>query len=939
MVMDGLLEREIERSALHDGCVAVGGGAGRVIVIVGEAGIGKTALLREARRLAGELGVRVLRASGATLERDFGYGVARQLLEREVHSLGAADRKRLFSGPSAPAADVFGIALRGRGVARDTDRAFLVRHALVSLACALAQREPLVLMVDDLQWIDGASLRWLAHLARRIEDVPLLLLMAQRSGEPSASDEALAELRAVAGDHVLAPAALSAQAVSALAVGELGEADTEFAVRCHEATAGNPLLVRELLRAAREDALAPTRESAERLETLAAQRLGDRVVRRLARLSENARDLAGATAVLGVAELRHAAALAGLGEQEAEAAADELHAAGLLAGELPLRFAHPLLGAAVEADLSPARRASAHRRAAVLLDADHTRAEEAMVHLLRAEPAGDPWAVERLCAAATRALDRGAPDAAVALLERALAEPAGDARGQVVAQLGRAHRRLGHSTLAVEYFAQAQLCCDRGERETLARERAWTLAERNRAEEGVAVLEAAISDLHGPEDEMREARLRLEADFSTIAFSSDSTAVRGIERIERAATGLTGVSAAERAVLAGASYARYWTASEDAGSFVAELEPLLSRENALDELTQGSLTRVQLVLAIFHADRVQDALAILNERLERERRRGDVPLLGGYLNARSRILAFIGELQEAEQVAREGLAYDTVFVHSWGQPSMLAALITPLVWMGRIEEAQQALDERGPSGPIGPVGTFHISRMELRCAQGRYEEAVADAEMLIERLAARRHAGVHLLDVAAATFLAAGDHERAAQVARDGLVATRRWGAPSTIAPHLRVLGLATREEEPLVEAVALLEGGPFRLELARCLLALGSHLRRTRRRSQAREPLREALDLAHRCGAEPLVQDARVELRACGARPRSPALNGPESLTASERRVAELVAAGNSNPQVAQTLFVTRPTVEAHMRSIFRKLEITSRHELAPLLAQAKDH
>ena len=132
IVMDGLLlEREVERSALHEGCVAVGAGAGRVIAIVGEAGIGKTALLHEARRLAGESGMRVLRASGATLERDFGYGVVRQLLEREVHALAEADRERLFSGPSAPAADVFGIALRGGGVARDTDRAFLVRHALV----------------------------------------------------------------------------------------------------------------------------------------------------------------------------------------------------------------------------------------------------------------------------------------------------------------------------------------------------------------------------------------------------------------------------------------------------------------------------------------------------------------------------------------------------------------------------------------------------------------------------------------------------------------------------------------------------------------------------------------------------------------------------------------------------------------------------------------
>ncbi len=185
-------------------------------------------------------------------------------------------------------------------------------------------------------------------------------------------------------------------------------------------------------------------------------------------------------------------------------------------------------------------------------------------------------------------------------------------------------------------------------------------------------------------------------------------------------------------------------------------------------------------------------MAILDEWLPRERRRGDVPLLGGYLNARARILAFLGRLREAEEVAREGLSYDTVFVHSWGQPSMLAALITPLVWMGRFEEAQQVLDERAPAGPIGPVGTFHIARMELRCAQGRYEEAVADAEALIKRLAARRHGGIRLLDVAAATFLAAGDHERAAQVARDGLEVV--LGAPQRLV-NQRLLSSSSKPQ------------------------------------------------------------------------------------------------------------------------------------------------
>jgi DNA-binding CsgD family transcriptional regulator len=225
--------------------------------------------------------------------------------------------------------------------------------------------------------------------------------------------------------------------------------------------------------------------------------------------------------------------------------------------------------------------------------------------------------------------------------------------------------------------------------------------------------------------------------------------------------------------------------------------------------------------------------------------------------------------------------------------------------------------------------------MELRSAQGRHEEALADAETLLARLDLRGHAGIRLLDAAAAALLAAGDPVRAAEVARRGLKVSRAWGAPSTIASNLRVLGQATGDEDALREAVALLDGSPLMLERARAVLALGSHLRRTRRRSEAREPLRLALDLSYRCGAKPLEVEASVELRACGARPRSIALSGVESLTVSERRVAEMVAAGRSNPQVAQALFLSRATVESHLRSIFRKLDLTSRDQLGPLLGR----
>jgi DNA-binding CsgD family transcriptional regulator len=139
-----------------------------------------------------------------------------------------------------------------------------------------------------------------------------------------------------------------------------------------------------------------------------------------------------------------------------------------------------------------------------------------------------------------------------------------------------------------------------------------------------------------------------------------------------------------------------------------------------------------------------------------------------------------------------------------------------------------------------------------------------------------------------------------------------------------------------LREAVAVLEQSPARLELARALAALGGALRRTRDPTGAREPLRRALELAAACGADGLVEEVRAELHATGLRPRTTALGGVGSLTASERRVADLAAAGRSNREIAQTLYVTPKTVEVHLSSAYRKLGISSRHGLAEVLSPA---
>jgi DNA-binding CsgD family transcriptional regulator len=188
--------------------------------------------------------------------------------------------------------------------------------------------------------------------------------------------------------------------------------------------------------------------------------------------------------------------------------------------------------------------------------------------------------------------------------------------------------------------------------------------------------------------------------------------------------------------------------------------------------------------------------------------------------------------------------------------------------------------------------------------------------------------------VAAEALLTLGDNARAVQLAADELVLAEQFGAPGPIGCAQRVLGLAERDLDRLQAAERTLAGSVRRLEHARALVDLGAALRRDGQRAAAREPLAAGMDIAHRCTATALVERAREELRASGARPRSVVRTGVESLTASELRAARLAAEGMTNRQIAQHLFVAQKTVETQLRAAYRKLDIAGRGELATALA-----
>jgi DNA-binding CsgD family transcriptional regulator len=245
-------------------------------------------------------------------------------------------------------------------------------------------------------------------------------------------------------------------------------------------------------------------------------------------------------------------------------------------------------------------------------------------------------------------------------------------------------------------------------------------------------------------------------------------------------------------------------------------------------------------------------------------------------------------------------------------------LTATLVDCGELDAADRLLAElnldAGPLPGVGAATTLLRGRMALHSARRRHAEACADADELLDRLERRRHRAPGPLGEAAMAYLDAGKTERARRAAEEELERARRWGAPSALAIAELQLGLAVGDEARLERAATALAATPCRLELARALLALG----------------------AARCGAGPLADEARTELAACGARPRRALLTGRDSLTASEQRVAELVAQGLSNPEVARALVVSRSTVESHLKATYRKLDVSSREELTEALGKS---
>src|SRR4051794_13832016 len=332
-----IVEREDELSRLSALLAHADAGQGRVALIEGPAGIGKTRLLSELRERAGAEDALVLTGRGSELEREFPFGVVRQLFEAAVADAGPD----ALAGAAAPARAVFAAAGDDPGAG---DASFAALHGLFWLCVNLSGDGPVVLAIDDLHWVDRPSLRFVAYLTQRLEGLPVLVATTLRSGEPPADPLLLAEVVQDPSTESVRPRPLTEAAVRELVRERLGpDADDSFCRACHRATVGNPLLVRQLLTALETDHVRPEAGNAHVVREIGQGAVSRSIVGRLTRLGTEATEVARAVAVLGEhAELPILAALAGLEEQQVAAAGAALARAEILVAERPAGFVHPL---------------------------------------------------------------------------------------------------------------------------------------------------------------------------------------------------------------------------------------------------------------------------------------------------------------------------------------------------------------------------------------------------------------------------------------------------------------------------------------------------------------------------------------------------------------------------------------------------------------------
>jgi DNA-binding CsgD family transcriptional regulator len=947
----GLFERKAELGRIDALLALAQAGSGDMLLITGPAGIGKSVLLGVARERAHLAGMQVLSGCGRELEGGFSFGVARQLFEPLLAGADEMERDALLAGAAHRALTALEGETGHPPSAAGSDPPFAVVHGLYWLAVNASGLAPVLLAIDDLQWADQASLRFVLYLAERLSGLPVALALSWRTGEAvsSGTTDCLRRLEQIAAGGVVSPGALSPEAVRGLLSGAFGKApDDGFTRSCYVVTGGNPFLVRELIETLRAEGIGPGEAGADRVAGLGPRAVAQEVALRVGRLGRAASELARAAAILGDdAALRHAAALAGLGLADAAACADRLAGIGVFEPGTPLQFVHAIVRTAVHDDIPQAERGLRHAEAARLLAAEGADPDVVCAHLLVCEPAGSLEVVDRVRGAAARAMRRGAPESAAAYLRRALAESADvSVRAPVLHELGLAEKVLADPAAVQHLRESLELASDPVQRAAVAPDLAELLVLTGQWDVGAAFIQSALEELADHDEQQSErahaAAVRLETWLAGLSAFDPRLVSELDQRVgQLLATACEG-KAEQRALAAALAGILAWR-----GEPAATVLPLL--DHALDGdrlLTRGDahpLIVAQALIAPVWLDELAKAETLASQLFASARSRGSVTDLAVAACIRAAVRVRRGELVAAESDVRTAMEMAAEHGATFVVPSALYCGADALIERPELSDVAALATETELDPDLARTASGALLReVRGRLALAAGDFAAARADLLS---AAGIYESLHLLNPstawrsALALTLAADDPGEALRLAEKDLELARQAGLPRPAGIALRTRGMLAGGRQgldDLREAAELLASCGASLEHARALIELGAALRRSNQRTAAREPLREGLDLAYRCGAGRLAQRATDELRATGARPRRASLTGLEALTPSERRVAELAAGGMSNPEIAQAVFVTLNTVEGHLRHVYQKLSVSSRKQLPAALRSA---
>jgi DNA-binding CsgD family transcriptional regulator len=907
-----LYGREPETAALASVLDAVGRGGARLLSLEGAAGTGRSVLLAKVRSDARRRGWTVVTGRASILEEANDFGVLRQVL---------AGLPALPDGRAAP-------ALLGGSVPNEDFSPFDLFELASAHLFEVDAGAPVLITVDDLQWCDALSLRWLAYLAHRSANLPLAVVVAGSPGETGEErflvDELITscERRTLHGLHESAVGQWITDVLEA-------RPEQAFAAVCRQATGGNGALLAELLTALAARSVPPVDESAALVETVGRAAVAGRVLAWIKRAGPDASAVARAVAVLGEdSELRMVAELAGLDVDTAAKAVDQLIKLDILSDTSPLRYAHSLTRAVVNAEISAGLRTAQRLRAARVVRDHYAEPERAMAHIMAVDMSGEPWVLDALRAAAESDLVRDLPQSAAGYLRRALREPMPpSARAELLADIGAIELGAGIAGAQNTLLEALDMATEPSLRVRIGVDLAYGDAIAGRSlEPALEMVDEACAALPPERGEsVAEAEFGL---FMAYAASADSGEffARRLPRLRELVAGDERLTVLAGVVEAWADTRR----GRDRAECVRRVQAALK---VMDRRKPRDVQLRRLAASMLVDAEEYDLAGALCESDGRfAHRQGGAGDAAVAACLRGRLAHGRGDLKSARS------EYDTALKNP--RSAVAARMLWLLTDIGDLESADRLVRDHGPAAEGGPTwasAAFVFARASLCMARNQYKDALQgflESGRILRALGIDNPAGLAWRSQAARCHALLGDTAAAAPLVAEELRLARLWGGPRALSAALAASGVVDLDVEPALEAVAVLDGLEADLHRAAALVDLGTVQLEAGAVDEAQHNLQDGFALAREINARPVSLRAARSIRRAGGRPDLGRISGVTALTAQERAAAERAVTGATNRQIADEMVLTQRTVEQYLTSAYRKLGINGRAELAAALS-----